>query len=130
MDTSVKARGASKPNGYTNWTRTVTLLAGTNSLKVYALDLGGNYSATNSLSVVSSNAFKMQLTFAPGQPLAGDGLNFVVQVSTNVNGHILVSTDLVSWMILTNFTGTNATINLHDAAATNYANRFYRAVVP
>jgi hypothetical protein len=31
---------------------------------------------------------------------------------------------------LTNFTGTNATINFRDAAATNYRDRFYRAVVP
>ncbi len=117
-------------NNYTNWTQLVTLLAGTNTLKVYALDLGGNYSATNSISVVSSNAFKLQLAFATGQPLAGNGLNFLLQVSTNVNGHILVSTDLLNWTTLTNFIGTNATLNFRDAAATNYDQRFYRAVTP
>lgn len=28
------------------------------------------------------------------------------------------------------FIGTNATINFRDAAATNYSDRFYRAVIP
>jgi uncharacterized repeat protein (TIGR03803 family) len=117
-------------NGYTNWTKTVTLLTGTNTLNIYAQDLGGNYSATNSISVVSSNTFKLQLAFAAGQPLAADGLNFMLQVSTNVNGRILVSTDLLNWLIFTNFTGTNATLNFRDAAATNFNQRFYRAVTP
>jgi hypothetical protein len=121
---------ASTTNGYTNWNRTVALLAGTNTLKLYAQDLGGNYSTTNSLSVVSSNAFKLQLTFAAGQPFSGSGLNFALQVSTNVNGHILVSTDLLRWTVLTNFTGSNAMLNFRDAAATNFNQRFYRAVTP
>ena len=120
----------STTNNYTNWTKTVTLLAGTNTLKVYALDLGGNYSATNNFSVVSSNAFTLQLAFATGQPLSSNGLNFVLHVSANMNGHIQVSTNLVDWLILTNFTGTGGTINILDPAATNYVGRFYRAVIP
>jgi len=121
---------AATTNGYTNWSTTLTLAAGTNTVKAYAVNQGGNYSATNSVSFVSSNSFKLQLTIAAGPPLAGNGLNFVLQLSTGLNGHIQVSTDLLNWMTLTDFIGTNATINFRDAAATNYSDRFYRAATP
>jgi hypothetical protein len=121
---------AATTNSYTNWSTTLTLAAGTNMVKAYAVNLGGNYSATNSVSFVSSNSFKLQLTFAAGQPLAGNGLNFVLQVSTGLVGHVQVSTNLTSWATLTNFVGTNATITFRDTAATNSNQRFYRAVIP
>lgn len=117
-------------NSYTNWTTTVTLLVGTNTVKAYALDLGGNFSTTNSLSVVSSNTFKLQLGFAMAQPLQTNGLNFILQISSNLNGHIQVSTNLSNWSTLTNFVGTNMTLNFRDPAATNSNRRFYRAVIP
>ena len=117
-------------NGYTNWSTTLTLAAGTNTVKAYAVNLGGVYSATNSVSFMSSNSFKLQLAFAVGPPLTGAGLNFILQLSPGLNGHIQVSTNLVDWSAFTNFVGTNATINFRDAAATNYNDRFYRAVIP
>jgi hypothetical protein len=117
-------------NGWTNWTTTVELQAGTNTVKAYALDLGGNFSTTNSVSFTSSNAFMLQLAFTSAQPLASNGLNFVLQISPGLKGHVQVSTDLVNWITLTGFTGTNATIDVHDPAATNFNRRFYRAVVP
>ena len=117
-------------NSYTNWTQTVTLLTGTNTLKAYALDLGGNFSTTNTLSVVSSNAFKLQLAFTNALPMKTNGLVFSLQLSTGLNGHIQVSTNLTSWVTLTNFVGTNSTITFRDPAATNSSRRFYRAVVP
>jgi hypothetical protein len=40
-----------------------------------------------------------------------------------------ISTNLMSWQILTNLTGTNATIYFEDRAATNFDRRFYRAVL-
>jgi hypothetical protein len=40
-----------------------------------------------------------------------------------------VSTNLMSWQILTNLSGTNATIYFEDSAATNFNRRFYRAVL-
>ena len=86
--------------------------------------------ATSSVSFVSRNAFELQLVFMTGQPLATNGLNFALQVSTGINGHIEVSTDLVDWLTLTNFIGTNPTINLRDPAAINFNQRFYRAVTP
>jgi hypothetical protein len=117
-------------NGWTNWEVTLPLLLGTNTLKSFAMDLGGNLSLTKSVSFVSSNDFKLQLIFLVPQPLASNGLNFSVERSPGINGHVEVSTNLVDWLTLTNFAGTNLTINFRDAAATNFNQRFYRAVTP
>ena len=106
-------------NHWTNWTAKVELQNATNAFKAYALDLGGNFSATNSVSFVSSNAFKLELTFTTTQPLATDGLNFALEISPGLNGHVQVSTDLVNWVGLTNFVGTNSTLNFRDSTATN-----------
>ncbi len=117
-------------NTYTNWSQTLTLAAGTNTIKAYAVDLGGNYSATNTLSVISSNTFQLQLKFTAALPLTSTGLNFSLLVSSNLNGHIQVSSNLVNWLTLTNFVGTNTTLNFRDPTATNSNRRFYRAVIP
>jgi hypothetical protein len=120
----------STTNVWTNWTATVKLSSGTNILKAYALDPGGNFSTTNSVSFVSSNAFKLQLAFTNAVPLKTNGLVFSLGLSIGLNGHIQVSTNLTSWTTLTNFAGTNSTITFRDPAATNSNHRFYRAVIP
>jgi len=121
---------ATTANGFTNWTATLTLAAGTNQVRAYAVDLGGNYSTTSSVSVLSSNTFKLQLNFTMNHPVTSTGLNFTLLISSNLYGHIQVSTNLTSWATLTNFIGTNTTLNFRDPAATNSKSRFYRAVIP
>jgi hypothetical protein len=121
---------ATTTNNYTNWTTTLTLAAGSNTVKAYAVDMGGNHSSTSSVSVLSSNTFKLQLNFALTQPLTSTGLNFTLQISSNLYGHIQVSTNLTSWATLTNFVGTNTTLKFRDPAATNFKSRFYRATIP
>ena len=117
-------------NNYTNWTQTLPLVIGTNTLKAYALDLGGNFSTTNTLSVISSNTFMLQLAFTNSLPMTTNGLVFSLQLSKGLNGHIQVSTNLTSWLTLTNFVGSNSAITFRDPAATNSTRRFYRAVIP
>jgi len=120
-------------NVWTNWNTIVQMNAGTNTLSAYAVNLGGNFSLTNSISVVSSNAFKLQLSTAGAGAWATNGFNFSLEVSTNLYGHIQYSTNLAAtsnWSNLTNFAGTNATLNFLDTAATNNTPRFYRAVIP
>ncbi len=122
---------ATTTNSFTNWkTPLLTLVIGTNTLKAYALNLGGNYSITNSVSFVSSNTFALQLVFTNAQPVKTNGLVFNLQLSTGLSGRIQFSTNLIDWNSLTNFIGSNATITFRDPAATNSSQRFYRAVVP
>ena len=121
---------APSTNGWTNWSTTLHLVTGTNSFKAYAGDFAGNFSTTNSLSVVSSNSFRLQLAFTNNAPLKSNGLNLQLQLSPGLNGHIQVSTNLVAWTTLTNFVGSATNLNFRDSAATNGLHRFYRAVIP
>ena len=121
---------ANTANNFTNWTAALTLIAGTNTIKSFAQDWGGNFSTTNSLSVISSNTFMLQLVFTNAMPLETNGLAFSLQLSKGLDGHIQVSSNLTNWATLTNFVGTNTTLNFRDPAATNSSQRFYRATIP
>ena len=78
----------------------------------------------------STNAFLLKLNFGAAHPLAGNGLNFNLLVSTGLTGHIEYSTNLVGWTTLTNFTASNGVVSVRDGTATNAGKRFYRAAVP
>jgi hypothetical protein len=121
---------ATTATSYSNWTATATLVAGTNTIRSYTMDWGGNYSTTSSVSVISSNTFKLLLSFGTSKPLLTNGLTFTLQLSSNLNGHIYYSTNMINWVSWTNFKGTNASFTFRDPAATNSPKRFYRAVIP
>ncbi|HTV42182.1 MAG TPA: hypothetical protein VMF08_16545 [Candidatus Sulfotelmatobacter sp.] len=87
-------------NGYTNWTSTLQLAAGTNVLKACAINLGGNYSPTNTVNIISTNAFKMQFGLVSRSQTA-NGFGFSLDVSPGVNGRIEDSTNLIDWTVLT-----------------------------
>lgn len=121
---------AETTNGWTNWTTTVPLIVGTNIVRAYAIDLAGNLSTTSTVSIISSNTFRLQLAFSNSVPLRTNGLVFNLQLSAGLNGHIQASSNLINWTTMTNFTGTNSTITFRDPSATNSSHRFYRAVIP
>ena len=121
---------AGSTNGFTNWTATVVLLAGNNTVQAYAVDTTGNVSTTNSVSFVSPNAFQMYLSCSPTQTLTSGGLGLILNVSTGLACRIEVSTNLRNWATLTNFFTTNSTINFRDSTATNHQWQFYRAATP
>ena len=99
-------------------------------MKAYAVNLGGNYSATNSVSFVSSNSFELQLSFATGQPLGRKWIELCRPSFHRTGGPHPGFDESRGLAALTNFIGTNASVNFRDAAATNYNDRFYRAVIP
>ncbi len=117
-------------NHWANWGLSTTLVAGTNKLSAFAEDLGGNYSATNSVNFTSASTFQLQLSLTGASPLLSSGLSFSLQLSTNLSGHIQYTTNLINWVTLTTFKATNSVLNFRDPAATNSPHRFYRATVP
>jgi len=122
---------ATTTNGYTNWSSALLpLVSGTNSVNAYAVDSSGNTSITTNVSFVSSNTFKLLMNFSQAQPLTATGLDLNLQISPGLNGHIQVSTNLLTWSAFTNFLGSATNLNLRDPAATNFSRRFYRAVIP
>jgi hypothetical protein len=115
-------------NSFTNWNTSVQLSAGSNVLRFYAMNLGGNYSPTNSLSLISTNAAAIQFGLM-SRPQNGTGFNLNLKLSPGLSGRIEVSTNLIDWDVLTNFAETNGALNIYDPNATT-PQRFYRAVVP
>jgi hypothetical protein len=85
---------------------------------------------TNTFTAVTVGTTNVQLTLTSSQPLSSNGFSFSLQAVSGVNGHIEVSTNLLDWATLTNFTGNGGPISIVDPAATNSTERFYRAVVP
>jgi len=132
---------ASTGNNYSNWTATVTLSAGTNTIRVYAQNQGGLSSLTNSLKVIATNVLTLNLVInsqnqAPMQARsmavavpANKGFTFSLELSAGVPGHIEYSTDLVHWTTWTNFDGSSTLLQFNDPQA-GESSRFYRAVTP
>jgi hypothetical protein len=121
---------AATTNNWSNWNQTVPLAAGTNTVRAYAVNRGGNHSTTNSVSFVSGGAFKLQLAASGLQWSSANGFTLTLQVSTNLNGHLQYSTNLINWVTFTNFSGKLSSWVVHDPSATNSPNRFYRATIP
>ena len=123
---------AATANLWVNWTASVPLVTGTNILRAYAVNVAGNFSATNQVTVVAGNTFQLVLGLAYPQPLTAAGTSLLLRYSPGLNGHVQYSTNLSDWNNLTNFvaTTTNATIVVVDPTSPKTGQRFYRAVVP
>ena len=128
----------STTNNYQTWFATnLSLSFGTNVIRVYAENAGGNYSTTNSVTVVATNVlltthFVAAGVIAPsgvvitGVQMTAGGLQFNLQITGAVSGSIQASANLINWAAVTNFAGTNTTLHFRDPGATNAGARFYR----
>ncbi|NBV23942.1 MAG: hypothetical protein EBS05_18740 [Proteobacteria bacterium] len=100
----------------------------------------GNYSATVTNAAGSASSAPARLTvttavFSP-QPLpnstfvltSGFPLNIALEIGQNYR--IEGSTNLVDWLLITNFTSTASSLQFLDSAATNNSRTYYRVVRP
>ncbi|HTB82009.1 MAG TPA: hypothetical protein VK742_00010 [Candidatus Sulfotelmatobacter sp.] len=115
-------------NGVINWTNTSPAF-GTNLFSVVATD-------TNSPPVLVTNSFTVTVlpaySFSISNPPAGKK-SFILALHsrTNLTWQIDASTDLVDWLpVWTNSTSKSGTLLFTDLLATNFPERFYRAVYP
>jgi hypothetical protein len=83
-------------NGWSNWTATVTLVGGTNTVRAYAVDAGGNISLTNSVNFVYVVSDRLTLVI---NPLAGGTVTGVL------NGQLLAINQAYSATAQSNGTG-------------------------
>jgi len=120
---------ASTTNNWTTWYQTISPANGTNVVKAYAQDMGGNYSPTNSVSFTATNSVKLQMALSATSVTSSNGVTFSLQLTSNATGRIQFTTNFVDWTTLTSFNSTNS-VNFNDPGATNSPFRFYRAVVP
>jgi len=129
---------AASTSGYTNWTASVSLNSRTNTVLIYAQNLGGIYSLTNHLTVINTNSVTLNLTInlstktksiklVGGNPTR-QGVTLNLEISNAGKGQVEYSTDLIHWNVLTNFAGTNQIMQINDPASVIEPKRFYRVV--
>jgi hypothetical protein len=70
------------------------------------------------------------LGFGLAQPLTRNGLALMLQGPVGSNYVIQSSKDMRIWLPITNFVTTSSPFYFNDPGATNYNQRFYRAVIP
>ncbi len=98
---------ATNINNWTNWAAGVTLMAGTNTVAAYAVDIAGNLSSTSSVSFdyVATNQLQIQAvglgTISPNYSNAWleIGRNYSI-TSTPASGFVFTN-----WMVSTNWIG-------------------------
>jgi len=114
---------ATTGNKWTNWSAQIMLKPGTNTVRVFAADTGGNTSATN------GNTINLVVPPAAAATLAssasGNGrFSFAVAGASGYKYVIQASSDLVNWVpIQTNI----APFTFVDTSAGQFNRRFYRS---
>jgi hypothetical protein len=122
---------ATTANNWTNWSGSLALTPGTNTLQAYALDTSGNPSTTNTISFVDV-ALKNLTTITPPKTITLTSLFYLRgKFSFNVSGEanyqciVQVSTNRVDWISAeTNMTPFTFT----DVEAGQFKERYYRTV--
>jgi hypothetical protein len=135
---------ATTTDGFTNWSvPSLSLGTGVNAIYVYAVNRGGLV-GRNSVMVIAANKtlsaasqVRERVTAEPdpvlvvaNPRLVAGRPAFTLEITGAAVGIIQASTDLAAWETVTNFAGTNTTIEFFDPSATDRSRRFYRALVP
>ena len=107
----------------TNLTLNNVQPANAGDYRVVITNAGGSVtSSVASLTVVVPPQFA-SITLLPDQ-----NLSLSLTAVSNLTYRIDASTDLLTWAALTNLPNPNGTLQFIDLAATNFSQRFYRAV--
>lgn len=117
-------------NGVLTWTNTAAA-PGTNLISVKVTDNSAPpLSATNSFTIIILPPTSPALIVSNAL-LNSHGFKFSFQTGSNTTWRIDASTNLLNWQpLLTNTAGTSGTLQVTDLLATNFMQRFYRAVYP
>jgi hypothetical protein len=120
-------------NGVLKWTPTAVQAPGLNSICVMVTDNNTPpLSAINCFSVLVLPPPAPTITVPPAQAVsATNGFQFTLNTQPNITWRIDASSNLLNWQpVLTNVAGTDGLLQFTDLLATNFPQRFYRAVFP
>ena len=124
---------ATTANNWSNWTAMVNLTPGTNTLQVYATDLTGNNSTTNSVSFVYVQAEvpgAIQPALLSMPRTSSEGFSFTITVETGRAYRIQTSTNTLEWLDVLSFVASGSTFDYSDRLPTILSQHFYRVVSP
>ena len=119
--------------GNTNYQTTVTRIVGgfSNPIdseivgnRIYVIEYGG----TQGIWEVTFPAAPPTVTLSGPLAQANGSFRFNVAATPGLNYEIAASADLQQWLSLTNLIPTNSPFQFTDLGATNYQQRFYRAI--
>lgn len=109
---------------------TLTNMACTGSTMLFTDWTSPSFSRRFYRVAVYASAAQIQLHLESPNLVISGGMGLSLTGEPGVNYRVDVSTDLTTWTPLTNFISTEATMHFFDSSATNFNQRFYRAVAP
>lgn len=118
---------ATTANDWSNWTATVLLNAGVNTIRAFAVDNAGNISTTNTITVNYSPSSPPAIQAGQGFGISSNGFGFNM-VGTNLTVVVEACTNLASpqWVPIQTNTISSGSVYFGDPSWTNYPGRFYR----
>ncbi len=119
--------------GDTNYQAAVTRLVGGFSNPIDAEIIGNRiyvieYGGTQGIWEISFPASPPTVTLSAPSSQANGAFRFSLAAPPGLTYEITASTNLLQWLSLTNFIPTNSPFQFTDPAASNYPQRFYRAI--